>query len=181
MTNNNNFLTLEYIFITSLIIAVSALVLIYGTAYYFISDGFSLIEVSSLPLISLVFVLLASSVSLFISLKKYNQLNHNIKKIKNLYFILNVIAVTAIFIFLIDIFMYAIIDKTLSINYIEYLEVVYKQYGKSVKDADSLKNLPFILQNGAIVAMSLVVGSFSSLFLLNNYKKTKLKSELQTV
>ncbi|MCS3530809.1 hypothetical protein [Chryseobacterium sp. JUb7] len=175
--NNNNYLTLEYIFITSISIAVSALACIYGIAYYFVSDGFTLLEVSSLPLISLLVVFTISSICLFLALKRYHDI---INKIKNVPYILGTVAITGIFIFIIDIFMYAFIDKTLSSQYIQQLEVVYKQYGKSAKDVNNLKSLPFILQNWILIFISLVCGSFSSLILLKIYKRTKAKSELMT-
>lgn len=175
---NNNFFSLEYIFVTSIAIALSCTGCMYGIAYYFSYDSFSINEVAFFPIISLFLVFILSSLILFTSIKKYRN-NTTSKHIANSYYILATVALTSILIFLIDVFMHAMIDDTLSLKYAETLQIVSKQYAVSSKNINNISKIPFILQNVMMTCIGLISGSFFSLFILSQYKK--MKSNLQTI
>lgn len=177
---DNNLISLEYIFITSIVIALSFTGCIYGIAYYLSYDNFSMTAVAFFPILSLFIAFMIAAIILFLSLKKYKkvkQVNH----IANFYYVICTFILSAIMIFLIDVFVYALIDKTLSLKYAETLQMISRQYAVTSKNIDYMKKIPFILQIGVMIFTGLLAGSFSSLFILSQYKNIKTQPDLQSI
>jgi len=179
--NNNNYLTLEYIFITSMLIALSGMILIYAVSYYFAYDGFSLVEGSFIQLIIFMITLLSTSALLFLSLKKYTAVTA-IKHIKKRYYIGGIFLLSAVFIFLIDVFMHAVVDQTLSVRYAEMMMFVSKHYHQPMgKSMEQISRIPFVVQNALIIIAGLLFGNVLSVVLFNRYQKEKSSNNLQII
>ncbi|MDR4893962.1 MULTISPECIES: hypothetical protein [unclassified Chryseobacterium] len=175
---DNNLISLEYIFITSIVIALSFTGCIYGLAYALSYDNFSMTAVSFFPVFSLLIAFIIAAIILFLSLKKYKSVEE-INHIANFYYIICTFILSSIMIFLIDVFVYALVDKTLSLKYAETLQIISRQYAVTSKNIDYMKRIPFILQSGVMIFTGLLAGSFSSLFILSQYKNIKNHSDLQ--
>lgn len=177
---DNNLLSLEYIFITSIVIALSFTGCIYGIAYYLSYDNFSMTAVAFFPILSLFIAFIIATIILFLSLKKYKNAK-KVNHIGNFYYVICTFILSSIMIFLIDVFVYALIDKTLSLKYAETLQIISRQYAVTSKNINYMKKIPFILQSGVMIFTGLLAGSFFSLFILSQYKNIKKQSDLQAI
>ncbi|PXW08861.1 MULTISPECIES: hypothetical protein [Chryseobacterium] len=177
---DNNLLSLEYIFITSIVIALSFTGCIYGIAYSISYDNFSMTAVAFFPILSMFIAFVLAATILFLSLKKYKN-EKKVNHIANFYYVTCTFILSGIMIFLIDVFVYALIDKTLSLKYAETLQMISRQYAVTSKNIDYVKKIPFILQSGIMIFTGLLAGSFSSLFILSQYKSLKKQPDLQSI
>jgi uncharacterized membrane protein AbrB (regulator of aidB expression) len=166
--------TIDYIVKTSFFTAFAIVISVYGIAYFFENDGFSLMEVAFLPfLIGLIFIILSFTIS-FVFLIKYNNLTGK-TPIKSIYYIAWVSLVSLILIFITDTFMHTFFDKELSKKYAKKLIEIAIAYKKPTDDIENLSNFPFLFQNWTICLIGMILGNFFSWMVFRIYKENKLK------
>jgi len=154
---------------------MSLFVLTFITCLYWLQDGFDMIEVSLLTIISGFYFLLIIPIANSIGLNKYirKTLDAGKKPLKRIHLVLIVFGISLLTYVLLD-SVFFLIDKSVSLEYADALKYLANTNNQPVEGMDSFTKIPFSIQNVIVTFILGLLGSFISLlFVKKNGKSIK--------
>lgn len=157
----NNKENIIFTFETSLLVSIIAFTLTYLISYFWLRDGFDMLEVSFLSITSsviffftfLIVCILHTNLFIRESLK-------NNKKYFNKYFLLFLVFIFSLSIFtLLDTLIFYLVDDSIPIEFSKALEKLAQNSGQKLEGMDEFKNMSFSIQNSILNLISLIISS----------------------
>lgn len=151
----------------SAFIGIITFTLSYATASYWQKDGFSLVEVSLLTILTGFYFFITIIVGNAVGLNKYIRsiINEGCKAVKRRYLVLLVLLFSFMFYLLFDTIIF-FVDKSISIDYANALMELATANNDSLQGIDDFAKIPFAIQNGIATFIFALIGALASILFL---------------
>ncbi len=167
MNKKNNLIFSSHIQ-ASIIIALTTFILTYITLYQWQKDGFSIMEISIMSILTAIFVFfIIIAINIWqVNIYRKKSLEESISPIKKIWSVIIITILSFALLSLFDSLLFYFIDKSIPKSYAEGLEDLLKSSGQPTESLSEFSEMPFMLQNGIVIFIAALIGSMISLIFI---------------
>ena len=157
----NNKENIVFTFETSLLISVIAFAITYLISYFWLRDGFDMLEVSFLSITSSVIFFFTFLIVCILQINLFirESLKTNKKKFSKYFLLLLIFIFSLSFFTFLDTLIFYFVDDSIPIEFSKALEKLAQNSGQNLEGMDDFKNMSFSLQNSILNLISLLISS----------------------